>query len=160
MSSESTDDSNYVLDEVDRGVLYALQRDARSVTAQEIADEVEVSASTVRNRIKNLEAVGVIEGYQPVIDYEKAGYSLRVLFVATAGPEERERLTSEILTVEGVVDVRGMVTGHRNLYIEAVATSARDLGEIANQLTGHGLEIVSSEIVAGHESQPFGELKF
>jgi DNA-binding Lrp family transcriptional regulator len=157
MSSKNNEGSGYALDEVDRGVLYALQRDARNVTAQEIADEVDASASTVRNRIANLEQAGVITGYQPVIDYEKAGYSLRVMFVATADPDERERLTAEILAVGGIVDVRGMVTGQRNLYIEAVAMSARDLGEIANALTDYGLEIVSSEIVAGHESQPFGE---
>lgn len=158
MTSEN-DESIYSLDEVDRGVLYALQRDARNVTAQEIADEVNVSASTVRNRIANLERAGVIRGYHPMIDYEKAGYPLRVVFVATADPEERERLTDEILTVRGIVDVREMLTSHRNLFIEAVATDVRDLSRITNALNDYGLELMSSEIVAGHESQPFGDLE-
>lgn len=161
MSSGPDDDSGteYVLDDVDRGVLYALQRDARNVTAQEIAEEVNVSASTVRNRIANLEDAGVIRGYQPLIDYEKAGYPLRVIFVATADPEERERLKTEVLSIDSVVDVREMLTSQRNLYIEAVATGVRDLSEITSALNDYGLEIVSSEIVAGHESQPFGELR-
>jgi len=51
------------LDNVDRGILHELQVDARNRTAQEIADKVDVSASTVRNRIEALEANGVIEGY-------------------------------------------------------------------------------------------------
>ncbi len=159
MSSSNDEESSYALDEVDRGVLFALQRDARNVTAQEIADEVNVSASTVRNRIAKLEEAGVIRGYQPVIDYEKAGYPLRVIFVATADPEDRERLSTEVLSVSGVVDVREMVTSQRNLYIEAIATGVRDLSDITNELNKRGLVIVSSEIVAGHESQPFGELR-
>ncbi|WP_380675363.1 Lrp/AsnC family transcriptional regulator [Salinigranum sp. GCM10025319] len=159
MTSNPDEDPEYVLDEVDRGVLYALQRDARNVTAQEIAEEVNVSASTVRNRIANLEDAGVIRGYQPVINYEKAGYPLRVIFVATADPDERERLTSEILAVSGIVDVREMLTSRRNLFTEAVATDIRDLANITHALNEYGLEIVSSEIVAGHESQPFGELE-
>lgn len=56
------------LDEVDRGILYVLQQDARNTTISEIASEVDVSASTVRNRIDDMEAEGIIEGYYPKID--------------------------------------------------------------------------------------------
>lgn len=48
------------LDDVDRSVLYVLQQDARGTTAQEITDQVEVSASTVRNRTETLEDARVI----------------------------------------------------------------------------------------------------
>lgn len=50
------------LDDVDRSILYMLQQDARNSTAQDIADRAGVSASTVRNRIDQLEADGIIEG--------------------------------------------------------------------------------------------------
>lgn len=160
MPQNDNGDSTYVLDDVDRGVLYALQRDARNTTAGEIADEVDVSASTVRNRIANLENHGVIEGYYPKIDYERAGYALRTLFVATAPAQDRGKLATEALSVPGVVDVREMLTSHRNLYIEAVATSTRDLAQMTNQLTDIGLEILSSELVADHRLQSFGELEF
>ncbi|UPV77100.1 winged helix-turn-helix transcriptional regulator (plasmid) [Halorussus limi] len=54
--------SDFALDEVDRGILFALQRDARNTTIDEIPSNVEVAASTVRNRISNLEEAGVIKG--------------------------------------------------------------------------------------------------
>jgi len=60
------------LDEVDRGILFVLQRDARNITIQEITKKVEVSASTVRNRISKLEDTDIIEGYSPQINYEQA----------------------------------------------------------------------------------------
>jgi DNA-binding Lrp family transcriptional regulator len=160
MTDETDDEPEYQLDDVDRGVLFALQRDARNVTAQEMADEVGVSPSTVRNRIANLENVGVIEGYQPVIDYEKAGFQLRVLFVATVSPDERHRRAKEALQIPGVIDVREMLTSKRNLYVEAIATSTRDLAAITGELSDRNLDILSSEIVTAHYSQPFGEFEF
>lgn len=158
MTQNDSDDAEHVLDDVDRGVLYALQQDARNTTAGEIADEVDMSASTVRNRIANLEEHGIIEGYYPKLDYENAGYALRTLFVATAPAKERRELAVEALSVSGVVDVREMLTSQRNLCIEAVATSTRDFAQMTNELTDIGLEILSSEIVASHHTHPFDEL--
>lgn len=75
------------LDNVDRGILHLLQVDARNTTAKEIAEKTGVAASTVRNRIEQLEANGVITGYHPKIDYEAANLPLKVLFVITAPRE-------------------------------------------------------------------------
>ena len=52
--------SQISLDDVDRGILFLLQEDARNTTIAEIAAEVEVSNSTVRNRIERLEESRVI----------------------------------------------------------------------------------------------------
>ena len=60
------------LDEVDRSILYLLQEDARGTSAEAMADKVGVSASTIRNRIDQLEDDGIIRGYHPEIDYEAA----------------------------------------------------------------------------------------
>jgi DNA-binding Lrp family transcriptional regulator len=160
MARTDDDDAEYVLDDVDRGVLYALQRDARNTPAGDIADEVGVSASTVRNRIANLEGHDIIDGYHPKLDYEKAGYSLRTLFVATAPARERGELAAEALSVSGVIDVRETLTSQRNLFIEAIATNTNDLAQMTTELTELGIEILSSEIVANHYAQPFGELEF
>lgn len=46
--------------EVDRTILHALWRGARTTTADEMTEAAGVSASTVRNRIKKLEESGVI----------------------------------------------------------------------------------------------------
>ncbi|WP_267643849.1 Lrp/AsnC family transcriptional regulator, partial [Haloarchaeobius amylolyticus] len=115
------------LDEVDRGILFALQEDARNTTIDEIAQQVEVSPSTVRNRIDRLEDEGIIEGYYIKVDYEKAAFPLHVLFTCSAPTEERESLAREALESRGVVDVREMLTSKRNLFIEAVATDTQDL---------------------------------
>ncbi|WP_254523175.1 Lrp/AsnC family transcriptional regulator [Natrinema caseinilyticum] len=152
-------DAEVALDEVDRGVLYALQRDARNITIQEIADEVAVSASTVRNRIDKLEGSNVIEGYAPQINYERAGFPLKLLFVCTADPDSRSTAAREILEVGGVIDVNEMVTGERNLHVQAVATATNDLTRMTAQLNEYGITIHSSEIITNHYAQPWGHFE-
>ncbi|WP_218836432.1 Lrp/AsnC family transcriptional regulator [Halorarum salinum] len=105
------------LDNIDRGILHLLQVDARNATAQEIADKVGTSASTVRNRIERLEKNDVIAGYHPELDYEAANLPLRVLFVVTAPPTERSEYVEELLDIKGVIDVREMLTGRRNVHV-------------------------------------------
>ncbi|SDD41331.1 Lrp/AsnC family transcriptional regulator [Natrinema hispanicum] len=148
------------LDDVDRGILFLLQKDARNITIAEIAEEVDVSASTVRNRIENLEETGIIEGYFPKINYELANYPLHVLFVCSAPADEREELAVNALDRHGVVDVREMLTSTHNIYVEVVATDTRDLTEITNNLASMGFSIESSEIVTNHHTRPWAEFEF
>jgi DNA-binding Lrp family transcriptional regulator len=148
------------LDNVDRGILHELQVDARNRTAHEIADKEDVSASTVRNRIEALEANGVIEGYHPKIDYEMANLPLQVIFICSAPPEERSAMVEQILDVRGVVDVRETMTGHRNLFVEAVGTTTADTARITDAMHDIGLSIESSELLRQHEVQPFNHFFF
>ena len=152
--------SSSTLDEVDRGILYSLQRDARNTTIAEIADEVDVSASTVRNRIEEMEKDGIIEGYYPKIDYERAAFPLHVLFICSAPTDEREILAKEALESRGVVDVREMLTSKQNIYIEAVAIHTKDLTMITNELAELGFEIESSEIMTNHYTRPWAHFEF
>jgi DNA-binding Lrp family transcriptional regulator len=99
------------LDAVDRGILHMLQQDARNNRASDIADAVGVAPNTVRSRIERLEENGVIEGYHPHINYERAGFQLRDVFVATVPIGRREELAEPSLDVEGVIQVVEILSG-------------------------------------------------
>ena len=152
-------DAEVSLDEVDRGILFALQRDARNITIQEIADEVGVSATTVRNRIDRIESADVIESYAPQINYERAGFPLKLLFICSADPDTRNQTARTVLDVGGVIDINELVTSERNLHIQAVATSTRDLTRMTEELNKHGLVIHCSEIITNHYCQPWGHFE-
>ncbi|QLH75894.1 AsnC family transcriptional regulator [Halosimplex rubrum] len=143
------------LDDVDRGILHALQENAREATAAEMADAVGVSASTVRNRIERLESTGVVRGYHPDIDYERAGFQLHVFVVCRAAPPDRSSLAAELLELSGVVRVRELLTGTENLHVEAVAADSAAVDDLLAAITGLGIEIVSSDIVNTTHVQPF-----
>lgn len=148
------------LDNVDRGILHSLQLDARNATAQEIANTVGVSASTVRNRIDELETTGVIEGYHPQINYEAANLPFQVLFVCSAPPQERPRLVEKLLEIRGVIEVYETLTGHRNLYVNVVGLNASDVVRITDAIHELGMAIDSSEILRQRRVQPFNHFHF
>jgi DNA-binding Lrp family transcriptional regulator len=148
------------LDDVDRAILHVLQVEARHTTAQEIAEQVGVSPSTVRNRIDNMEEENVIEGYHPMLNYENAGLPLQVIFVCSVRPRDREDIVRKCLNVQGVVDVREMLTGRRSLYVQVIATSTGNVTRISDALHDIGLDIESSNILRQQHVQPFNHFLF
>lgn len=143
------------LDDVDRGILQLLQEDARNNVASDIATKIGVAPNTVRNRIERLEAAGVIQGYHPTIDYERAGYQLHVIFVCTVPISKRETVANAALDIEGVIEVTEILSGHQNLEIEAIGSDSDDLTAIAEQLEEIDVNILDERFVKNVRPQPF-----
>ena len=148
-------DNTYTLDTIDRGILYELQLDARNTTHEQISEELGISPSTVRNRITKLEAAEIIETYVPQLNYERAGFPLRVLFVCTAAPEIRSQCAQQAIELDGVIRIDETITSDQNLGIHVVALDTQNLAGITQQLTGLDLQINSSEIVTKTYTKPF-----
>lgn len=147
--------STVELDEVDRGILHMLQRNARETTAAEMADAVGVSPSTVRNRIARLEEDGVIEGYVPTIDYERADYQHYMVLICHAPVGRRAEVADDVMEIEGVVGIREMLTGTANVHVEAVGADSDEADRITAQLTELDLEIRSIDLVKRARVRPF-----
>lgn len=143
------------LDDVDRGILHCLQQNARDSTTTDIGNEVGVSPGTVRNRIEHLEDRGVIKGYVPNLDYERAGFELHVLFTCTAERQPDDEFVREVLNTRGVVTIRKLLAGEENLHVEVIGTSTDDVSNVAKELQEYGLEIIRSEILEDEFIQPF-----
>lgn len=148
-------DSEYSIDDLDRQIIHALQRDARHTSASEIAESLDVSARTVRNRISNLEDAGVIRGYDVDVDYEAAGYQLHTLIVCTAPIHEREEIAQRALEVDGVVALREVMTGADNVHVEVVGVDGNDLSRIGRDLNDIGLEVVDEDLIRNEYTRPF-----
>lgn len=143
------------LDDIDRAILQLLQRDARHLTAVEIAERIGVSDSTVRNRIDNLEDRGIIEGYAPLVDYERAGFQLETKIVGTARIVDRHELAEAALQIKGVVEVQELMTGRWNIEIMAIAPTHDDLTQIALTIDDLGIEVERETLVKHHYFRPF-----
>ena len=74
--------TNILLDEIDIAILRVLQKNARA-TVREIAEEVNLSATPVHERIKRMEREGVIKQYTILIDPAKVNKSLKVICYVT-----------------------------------------------------------------------------
>lgn len=143
------------LDSVDREILYALQEDARNLSSSEIAARTDASSSTVRKRIQRLESEQAIKGYSADVDYQQAGYPLRMLLFCTASIQERGDLIEDILAISGVVSVKELVTGEQNLLVTVVGETDGDITPAAETLVDMGLTVADEVLVRSHESTPF-----
>ena len=146
---------SFEIDTIDERIIYRLVEDARSTTAPEIADEVGVTDTTIRNRIDRLEANGVITGYHAAIDYEQAGGLLTNLFMCTTSAADRSKMAKELLQIPGVVNIREIMTGHGDLRVKAVGADTEDLTRIASELTNRGIEIVDEDMIRREHHTPY-----
>jgi len=135
------------LDEIDRRIIYALMDDARNTSAPMIAEDLNVSAGTIRNRIDRLEEEGVIQGYTATVDFERADGRLTTLFMCTVPAAERERLALAAQSIPGVINVRVLMAGRRDLQVVAVGESTADLRDIARSLSELDIQIEDEELV-------------
>lgn len=145
----------YTLDDIDRAILYFLSEDARGNSATDIAEHVDVSAQTVRNRIDRLESANVIKGYHAHIDFERAEDALTNLFTCTTPTKDRETLARKALQIPGVVTVREIMTGRADLRITAVAKSTDELAQIARAITDLGIDIEEEDLVRREHVSPY-----
>jgi DNA-binding Lrp family transcriptional regulator len=60
---------------LDEKLVNALLRDGRA-SLRSLAEELDVSVTTVSNHLKDLESKGVIRGYTPIVDYDALGYDV------------------------------------------------------------------------------------
>lgn len=143
------------LDDLDKHILYSLQGDARNVSSSTIAEEMGVSASTVRNRIHRLEQDGIITEYNARVDFEAAGSQLHTLIVCTAPIPERGELARKALEIDGVVDVREVMTGEENVHVGIVGTDSNDLSRIGEELDEIGLEVNDEDLIRAEYTTPY-----
>ena len=123
-----------VLDDIDRGIVRALQDDGR-LTIQELSERVGLSPSPVLRRVRNLEAAGVIRGYAALIDEAALGFGVSVFVSVRLDrqvDEALERFETAVADMEEVVEC-WLMTGNRD-YLMRVATS--DLAAFEQFLTG------------------------
>lgn len=145
----------YRLDEIDKRVIYYLVKDARNTSAPMIAEEVNVSAATIRNRIQQLEEHGIIDGYHANIDYERVEGRLTNVYVCSVPVSEREQIAQRVRTVTGVVAVRELMTGQRNLHITAVGDDMNELTRISRELATLDIDIVDEALLQRESIIPY-----
>lgn len=76
------ENSEVVLDEVDRRLLALLQQDGRMPVSR-LAEAVDLTAPPVHERLRRLEEAGILLGYAARLDARKLGYRLTVFVSVT-----------------------------------------------------------------------------
>ena len=113
------------LNDIDRAIVDVLQVEGRSTFAQ-IAQNVGLSPAAVHERVKKLEARGVITGYRASVDPEKlgAGVTAFILVTQIAGP--RGSLEEAFESMPWVEECHH-IAGEESLMLKVRAESTRAL---------------------------------
>ena len=134
------------IDNINKKIIFLLQKDAR-ITYKEIAVELKRSETTIRDRIKAMERVGIIQGYTALIDKTALGLNFfAMIFANPVSSSDLDSITDKVKKVKNVLRVY-QISGNKRLAIFMVAPSYKELKEIIrSQLIPLGLkdeEIVS-----------------
>ena len=78
IKKEETPALQTTLDSKDLSILHLLQKNAR-ITVKEISDKMHLSTTPVHERIKRMEASGVIKQYATLVDHTKVNKGLMVI---------------------------------------------------------------------------------
>jgi len=153
----SNSNPNYRIDDIDRRIIHALMTDARNTSAPMVAEQVNVSPGTVRNRINQLENHGIIRGYHANVDFERAEDKLTYLYVCTVPTTELEALAQEVRNIRGVVNVREFMTGSGNLHVLAVGETTKDFKRIMRLLSEAGIDIEEKSLMQNELFEPLAQ---
>jgi len=97
------------MDKLDINIINSLNENGRK-SLRTISKELKVSLSTVANRLKKLERDGIIEGYTPVINLEKAGLDLTAVInlkIRHGKLIETQKRISKDKHVSAIYDITG-----------------------------------------------------
>lgn len=100
--------NDHELDEIDRDILFHLQRDGR-LTNVELAKRVGLTPPPCLRRVKRLKEIGIITGFRARVNHEAIGHGLEVLVtieVSVSDLKTLEGLESTIAAYEEVVEFR------------------------------------------------------
>lgn len=113
-----------MIDQTDKNVLDILMENARTPYL-EIAKKLQISESTIRNRINNLEKSGVIKKYSAIIEPSKIGYSCAIVGIDVR-PEKFLQVAKKLTKFNNIKFV-ATSTGDHMLMIEVWMESASEL---------------------------------
>jgi Lrp/AsnC family leucine-responsive transcriptional regulator len=122
-----------LLDQIDLKILSILQNDGRRRLA-DIADDVDLSAPAVMERVKKLEASGVIRGYQALVDGKKVGKDVTAFIGVSIGNQrDVERFAGQMMRYRDVLECHH-VTGDESFVLKVKSANTNALEKLLAEI--------------------------
>lgn len=124
-----------MIDETDRQILNILQENARTSNA-EIARQIDMAPSAVLERIRRLEAKGVIQGYEVRINPEALGLGLLAfVFVRSNDMSDEPKTAAALAAIPEVQEVHD-IAGEDCFVLKVRSRDAKSLGRLLRERVG------------------------
>ncbi|MCF7520937.1 Lrp/AsnC family transcriptional regulator [Neisseria sp. ZJ106] len=136
------------MDNYDMKILQALHQNAR-ITMKELSQKVHLSQPACTERVKKMEANGIIRQYTAVIDWSKLSYPLATVVRIRPLPgylQEVERIIKEMGNIAWCVKVTGDDAFICQMLIHSVSELDACLSKIA-QIATTNTSVIKSTVV-------------
>ena len=121
------------LDRIDVKILAELQRDGRS-TIQKLAEKIGLSARATLERVRRLEAAGVIAGYQAVVELRQLSRPVNIFAeIILEKHANRGRFEKRLASIDEVVEC-WEVSGDVDYLVRFVCADLADYEEVTSGL--------------------------
>ena len=146
------------LDFTDRKLLKVLRENGR-ISNAELADQIAISQSPCSRRMKRLETMGVISGYQAKLDYKKLGWEIMAFIHIKSikrGSADDVFFREELMKVPQVLSCYALA-GAWDMLLHVVAKDLDDYYELAMGLGAlEYVREIESTIVIGCLKDDYG----
>lgn len=139
-----------MLDKKDLEILEVVKNHAKWTT-HHISKKTLIPVTTVHNRIKKLEKMGIIKGYTAILDHKKLGKAIPAFVIVDVASDNQAKRTDEILkVVERFSEVHEAyaVTGEHDLIVRISVEDTEKLNDFLVKVDGiRGVEKARTFII-------------
>ncbi|MFD0431236.1 Lrp/AsnC family transcriptional regulator [Streptomyces zhihengii] len=135
------------MDRIDRQILHVLLTDARA-TYQELGRRVQLSANTVAERVRRLQASGVVRGYRAELDLHALGHGMEMISnIRLREGFDRAAFEEGLRTVPQVVGAMRL-TGDFDYQLRMACADSREFEAVIDLLKAeHGVQRLNSRLL-------------
>lgn|SRR5688572_5743299 len=135
------------LDEIDRGILEMLQDDCKVALAR-VGEQVGLSAPSIVERVRKLEAEGFIEGYHARLNARRLGLDVTAFIsVWTSHPRVIKDFTARLSEFEDVLECHH-VTGDPTMLLKVKTRNTQSLERLISSVRSlSGVERTETNVV-------------
>ena len=121
------------LDQIDLKILHILQLDGRRRLA-DIAEQVDLSAPAVMERVKKLESGGIIRGYQALLDSKKVGKDITAFIGVSIGNQrDMDKFARQMMKYSDVLECHH-VTGDESFILKVKSANTGSLEKLLGEI--------------------------
>ena len=122
-----------MIDEIDRTIIRSLVIDAR-ISFRELGARIHLSPNATAERVRRLQATGVIRGFTATVSWAHLGYSVEAYVdVRLQAGMSAQSFESEIVRVPGIVSAT-IITGDFDFRVRVACQNQADLVRVIETL--------------------------
>jgi len=121
-----------MVDDIDFKILRKLQSNSR-LSFADLGRKINLSPSSVRERVQKMEDIGVIQKYNIQIGNKKLGYDIEAFILLKVFPGQLKHVIEKITDFEEIKEAH-RITGNQNLHLKVVVKNQLCLQKLLDQL--------------------------